>query len=510
MRRLLPFAVIVACSGDRPPDPAAGPNAPELADPESLSEANAWADMGTPRADRVYMQQSSNDRGKGVDGGVRLLRNGNKDLNNWICASQDAELGKPLVPAEFDLPSCPESYVRGAVAARFEGSGVMTRFWMTAFSMRGAPADDEILRVYVDDELVVEKKVSEVADGTAGPMFAPPFGAGATEFVSWRYPVVFGKKLIVVLDNLGTLDNVYHITDVALDRTPRARRRNSDPLPRRDPNPDLQGFAKYASIHTVTAGATESRLINWAVGELTIRHPERLSDVDLRLTFDGVVTVDMPIRDFFAAWEESPTTKTLALLSDDTDLLHFRLPMRAEKQLELAVTNRGSMPVDVGLSAMYLADFVGGRLFAIRSDTREPREHPLFSTTGPGRWLGTCALLEGHATSGSDALVGGLNFLEGDERVKLDGRTLLGTGTEDYFDSAFYFIGGARSSPFAAWWGVREDRTTMPWKGRATACRWHVLNDAIDFNSSIEASLEIGNGDPSLLDRYRTVAYFYK
>jgi hypothetical protein len=113
--------------------------------------------------------------------------------------------------------------------------------------------------------------------------------------------------------------------------------------------------------------------------------------------------------------------------------------------------------------------------------------------------------------SGADILVEGYNFLEGDDRATIDGVLAIpGTGTEDYFDSAFYFLGGARSSPFAAWWGVKEDREKTPWSGRAAACRWHVLNDAIDFHESIDATLEIGNGDPSLLDRYRSVAFYYQ
>ena len=116
---------------------------------------------------------------------------------------------------------------------------------------------------------------------------------------------------------------------------------------------------------------------------------------------------------------------------------------------------------------------------------------------------------------GQDILVEGYNFLEGDDRATIDGKlAIAGTGTEDYFDSAFYFLSsvtrGARSSLFAAWWGVQEDRSTMPWRGRASACRWHIANDAIDFRTSIDATLEIGNGYRSLLDRYRSVAFYYR
>jgi len=512
MRRLV-FALlaVTACRGSDdsvvvPPTP----NAVELSDEASLIELSDLGAIATARGDRVYRQQSSSDRGTGVDGGVRLLKNGNKDLNNWICASADAELGKPLVPADIDLPSCPEPYVRGAVAARFEGSGAMTRLWMTALSMRNAPADDEVLRVYVDDELVVEQKISAVADGSAGEMFAPPFGAGSTHYVSWRYPVVFGRKLIVALDNLGMLDNVYHITDVALDRTPRPRKREAKPLSRAFASPPV-GQTLAAIEKSIAAGATEEIAIPRGVVQvLSVARPDLLRDVTIRVSFEGTTTIDLPVSELFAAWEQMPSSSSLALATDG-DRVSLRLPLRAP--LNIALTNRGADSVAVSLRAAGAEDGQGGRLWAMRNETVAPATgvHPLLSATGAGRWVGTCALLEGHAMSGSDILVEGLNFLEGDDRAMIDGALAIpGTGTEDYFDSAFYFLGGARSSPFAAWWGVEEDPTTTPSRGRATACRWHVLNDAIDFQQSIEATLEVANNDPSLLDRYRSVAYFYK
>jgi hypothetical protein len=52
-------------------------------------------------------------------------------------------------------------------------------------------------------------------------------------------------------------------------------------------------------------------------------------------------------------------------------------------------------------------------------------------------------------------------------------------------------------------WGVDESR------GKASACRWNVHGTELDFQQSLEATLEIGPGMPELLDRYRTVAFLY-
>jgi hypothetical protein len=133
--------------------------------------------------------------------------------------------------------------------------------------------------------------------------------------------------------------------------------------------------------------------------------------------------------------------------------------------------------------------------------------HPVASVSGRrGRWAGTCMMLEGHGLGDGTVLDSPYNFLEGDERAVLDGEAaILGTGTEDYFNGAFYFESGPAASPFAQWWGVSDDGAA----GKASACRFHVLGDTIDFQDSADITLEIGPADPAMLDRYRSVAFFY-
>ncbi|MBI2388358.1 MAG: DUF2961 domain-containing protein [Deltaproteobacteria bacterium] len=537
MRRLLAtLACVLLVMSCRDSDPAAPPAADasgdagrepvvELADEAALSELSAWRAMPEPRRDRVYRQQSSVDRGKG-GGGLRIFERGNKDLNNWICAAPDAELGKGLAPHAFDQPTCAEPWVKGAVAARFTGSGTMVRFWMTTLAMRLSPADDEVLRVYVDDERepLVEAKVSAIADGSAGEMFAPPFGAGTFRWVSWRYPVVFGSKLIVTIDQLGILDNVYHQTDVVLDATPRLRKRASARLAGRDAAnaallaPPVGTDALLDERRTIANGETVTLGIDGpaTIDALTVERPERLGNVEAVVSWGGVEAMKLPLSDLFAASLSPPTGTSLPLVTTvggDGGQATLRLPMPFAGRATIRLTNGGD-PIEVAITARGTRGAVGAtRLHAIREQTLAPAtgDHPLVHVTGPGRWVGACAMLEGHAMSGSDISVEGLNFLEGDEKVSLDGVLALpGTGTEDYFDSAFYFLGGDRATPFAGWWGVNEDRSKTPWSGRATACRWHVLNDAIDFAAKLDADLEIGPGDPTLLDRYRTVAFVYR
>jgi hypothetical protein len=132
--------------------------------------------------------------------------------------------------------------------------------------------------------------------------------------------------------------------------------------------------------------------------------------------------------------------------------------------------------------------------------------HALLRATGRGKLVGVCVMLEGHALP-DGPYRHPMVFLEGDVRAMADGHPVLaGTGTEDYFDSAFYFAGTPQATPFAQDWGVISAGAS----GRANACRWHVLGSSIDFESEIDVSLAIGPGRGDVLDRYRSVAFYYQ
>jgi hypothetical protein len=153
-----------------------------------------------------------------------------------------------------------------------------------------------------------------------------------------------------------------------------------------------------------------------------------------------------------------------------------------------------------------------GHLVAIRSETLGPTTnayHPVVTASGEGRLVGVCLMAEGHSSPLLPAFIRGpLNFLEGDEQIKIDGQTFRGTGTEDYFDSAFYFDRAAAGFPFAQWGGKVADVPND--NGKVSACRWHILGAAIDFHQSLDLSIEVGPPDPASLNRYVTTAFLYR
>lgn len=535
MQRLAAISVAWAlcggctCEGTAAPEPLIVPY--ETADADALARASDW--RGLPVfAPGAYRMQSSEDRKTGERQQIALWEHDNRDFNNFVCRGEQTEAPPSRVPHVVDLPACPEPHVRGMVMARFEGSGRLARLWLTAASIRNAPPDDEIVRIYVDDrtEPLIQAPLGAMLGGGGHPIFAPPFGAGSRRYVAWRYPVVFSKKLILTLDRLGDRDLYFHQTTVVLDEVPTAR------VPRglgRERVRELltSGVPDAATVHSfdVALAPGERREITErgpaTIVNATVRAPTlaMLSEVRVTAHWDGAAeaAIDLPLAELFAMWDAPPERASLALAAHgdgDGVTAKLRLPMPFEREARWSLENRGHDEVRFGWLlevAPRIPARAFGRLHVQRNETSKGAEkgyHPLAAVSGRGRLVGTCVALRGHGMRAANGRAGHpYHFLEGDEIGLVDGeRALAGTGTEDYFDGAFYFEDGARGTPFAQVWDITPSIPDAPHQARVSTCRWHVLTDAVDFRESLDLKLEVGPGTPDVLDHYRSVTFIYR
>ncbi len=553
-RYVLLCTCLAACSNTAPLDPAVEaveryeaawpPDAVivpvETSDRESLEALGDLSRLPALRAG-MYAQQSSADRGhrSAVEETlIPLIVNGNRDLNQFICKSADADLvAPPWLVHRYDLPSCPDAYVRGAVAARFEGSGKLVRFWLTstAIMLPETTLADEVLRIYVDDDPVprVQVPLTEVMSG-AHEIFAPPFGAGSHKYVAWYYPVVFSRKLVVALDHLTA--DYYHQSDVVLDPQPVARTAPPERLPERDlaiaqltaAGPRDENARVLRSMHAVLgAGQREEVELPGpaTVREFRVRVPNgqlsSLADTRVSVHWDRAPrpSIDLPLASLFASGQAVVARSNLVLAAEVNDTEHtfaLRLPMPFRNHARWALHNYGPNPIDLQLEWIGDArepEAQHGHLHVQHATTRLPAlqlEQTIARATGPGRLVGMCADLAGVADEFYGFPPSPLTMLEGDLRATIDGRRALdGTGTEDYPDNAFYFLETPRATPFAQNWGVIDDWPEDP-VGRASFCRWHVLGTELDFQSELSLVHEIAPRDPSIVTLHRTTTYLYQ
>ena len=456
---------------------------------------------------------------------------GNLDANNFICRGNHSRINlwKINLPL-FELEKCPEDYVRGAVLSRFEGSGRLARFWLTQLSA-GSETADEVFRIYTDNntEPFIQIPLSSLYDGTAGEIFTEPFGAEKNNYIAWYYPVTFSSKLIITLDHLGPIDNYFHQTDVVMDK---AQKKRSSPanlnLFRKKAKQLLQNLQteeKLEEFFRYTSGQNPNINIFHIKGPATIntlslsfeKNLPPPDDVKIKIYWNhsSVPAVDASLIDFFMAHGDITETSKSVIRHEvlkDKIKISFFLPMPFASQARLEITNSTSKITPFTLSAegmRKIPDKKFGYLHTEIHETRSPASsstHPLLHAKGPGRLAGICASLTGPVSSENGSLPP-FFFLEGDEIIQIDGREKMqGTGTEDYFNSSYYYSSGTASTPFAMNWGKFQNKEYAG----VNQCRWHILTDAIDFKKSLDFDLEIGAGNPAALQLYKTIAYFYK
>jgi hypothetical protein len=510
----------------------------ELADARALDRLGDWRSLPALDSPHRYVQQSSHDRGT-TDSTFPLSDHGNRDFNNFLCASKDAHIStNQRTPLHFDQPQCDESYVRGAVLGRFEGEGQLVRTWIGMTSLLSAPADDEVLRVYVDDDPQprVEVPLARAMDGRAGELFAPPFGAGSPRRLAWYYPMAFRHKLIVALDGLGDYDEYFYHCDAALEDAPSA-----DPLPRERLPERARATSQLGAVFRpvsvlsplqaeqslqLDAGASRTVHMNGpaTLQELRIRALTdalpALGNVSVSVRWDGAAdaAIDLPLLDLLGAGRVPPDRSTLALSSfteGSEQVLALKLPMPFADSAEWTFHNGGTAAVAFALllrGEPQAPTGPFGHLHVQRSETIGPTsapQHVAATATGRGRLVGVCAYVTGHADPAAGLQSDPLNYLEGDVRVEVDGALALnGTGTEEYADDVFYFTDAPQTSPFVQAWGRVRD--TQTGKGEASFCRWHVLGTELDFHSSLQSTFELGGAaNPSIVDRFLTVSFLY-
>jgi hypothetical protein len=132
-----------------------------------------------------------------------------------------------------------------------------------------------------------------------------------------------------------------------------------------------------------------------------------------------------------------------------------------------------------------------------RGRTVPGRPWNVLATDRRGRLVGLSATLSGPRSQ---------RHLEGDEVIVADGETLHGTGTEDFFESGFYWHFGTRSLPL-----VGSPAHLVGRRGCASDCRsmyrW-LIADAVPFARSLRFTLEHGDRN-RVAGAYSTTALWY-
>ena len=135
-----------------------------------------------------------------------------------------------------------------------------------------------------------------------------------------------------------------------------------------------------------------------------------------------------------------------------------------------------------------------------REITRKDENYLILEAEGTGHYVGCNMSMQGRTPFD-------FWFLEGDEMIYVDGEShppaIHGTGTEDYFNSAWYFSKGTFSAPFHGL-TIKD-----PLRSRIAAYRFQ-LEDPIPFTKSIRVFMGHGGTNDAQDSDYSSNAYWYQ
>jgi hypothetical protein len=266
-------------------------------------------------------------------------------------------------------------------------------------------------------------------------------------------------------------------------------------------------------IH-IASGATASLADIQGPGVVTMiwvtiasSDPYFLRRILLRMYWDGEASpsVEVPIGDFFGTgFRYKHYITPYVGMSSGGYYSYFPMPFDSRARIE--VVNETGQDIS---SFYYHIDY---QKLNEPLDPAVARFHASWHReirTTPGRYFTMLdAVGEGHLVGvnlNMQSYDGGLSFLEGDEMIYVDGEkqaSVKGTGTEDYFNSGWYFNQGEFSAPYHGL--IIKDDTL----GQIAAYRFHVL-DVIPFRKSIRALIEHGDRNVEIAD-YSGTAYWYQ
>jgi len=262
-----------------------------------------------------------------------------------------------------------------------------------------------------------------------------------------------------------------------------------------------------AGAHAVLADIRGAGVITTFWVTISSGDPYFLRRILLRMYWDGErsPSVEVPIGDFFGTgFQYRHYVTPLVGMSSGGYYSYFPMPFGTRARIEI-VNETGE---DIG-AFYYHIDY---QKLAHPPAPGVARFHASWHRdirTAPGRYF---TLLEaegrGHLVGvnlNMQSYDGGLSFLEGDEMIWVDGErqpSIRGTGTEDYFNSGWYFNHGEFAAPYHGL--ILKDDSL----GRIAAYRFHVL-DAIPFRKSIRACIEHGDRNTEIAD-YSCTAYWYQ
>ncbi|HEX2982160.1 MAG TPA: glycoside hydrolase family 172 protein [Ignavibacteriales bacterium] len=237
------------------------------------------------------------------------------------------------------------------------------------------------------------------------------------------------------------------------------------------------------------------------------RDPYFLRRILLRIYWDGEQepSVEVPVGDFFGSgFEYTHYVSQFLGMTSGGYICYFPMPFNKSARMEVVNgTGQEILAFYYNIAYQKMNEPLSADAAYFHAQwkrdikTGEKDNYVVFGAAGEGHFVGLSMSMQSYA--------GDLYFLEGDEMVYVDGEkfpSVYGTGTEDYFNSGWYYSQGVYYAPYNGL--LVKDEIN----GRIATYRYNV-GDAIPFTKSILFTIEHGPSNTEIGD-YSSTAYWYQ
>jgi hypothetical protein len=423
-----------------------------------------------------------------------------------------------------------------AVLADLKGPGAIVRFWSTAVYKNAAgnlTADPSgWLKIFIDDnpKPVIDEPFADFYDKHE-PFTKPLTDHYGPASISYL-PIPYAKHCLVTLDKPQS--QFYQIQSIAFPEGTQVRPfalpltdedekalkvasenwKDAMPIPQ-PPNIVDRVMIALPTNATHDFAAVQGPGIIEPLTLFTSASNVQLRNLIVRAWFDGHTSPDIeaPAADFFGCAYGHKAFNSFFLEQDGAETFTCKFPMPYKTSARFSIENRNAETIGVMLDPHFsYAPFTPNTEY-FHADfnqeiTKSGRAHAWLKVAKQaGHFVGVVQTMQGGET---------LGYCEGDDQVRVDEQkwgaptkdfpdTVVGpwngTGTEDCFNSAWYFGDGIISRPMNGCL-VREDL------GRINTFRLFV-NDAPVWQDSIDAQIEHGGTNDGDGLYYSSVAYWY-
>lgn len=246
---------------------------------------------------------------------------------------------------------------------------------------------------------------------------------------------------------------------------------------------------------------------------LTIASPDLyiLRRAVIRMYWDGETapSVEAPVGDFFGVGFSQYLHFTALPLGMTSGGYYCYFPMPFSNGARIEVTNESPKKI---FALYYNVAFHQGEILERSGETGRFHARWRHEKTMPGsNYTILEAEGEGHFVGCNLNMQGtkpfSFWFLEGEEMFYIDNEkhppSIYGTGTEDYFNSGWYFNKGVFSAPYHGL-TIKD-----PLRARISAYRFHI-EDPIPFKHNIRATIKHGGWNDTPGCDYSSTAYWYQ